>query len=57
MADTLETKKGGKTQPSTFCVEVCKGHLGSCPGCVVDHMAFEDWLKRNYRENGIFVNT
>jgi hypothetical protein len=57
MAETMDTHKDGKTQTSTFCVEVCKGHLGSCLGCVVDHMVFENWLKQNYRENGIFVNT
>jgi len=57
MTETANVEKGGRKQTSSFCVEVCRGRLGSCLECVVDHVAFENWLRRNYRENRIFVNT
>jgi hypothetical protein len=55
MNETSALQKGGKKETSTFCLEVCRGRFGSCLECVVDHVAFENWLKRNYQENEILA--
>jgi len=48
---------GERKLTASFCSEVCRDRLGSCLEGVVDHLAFENWLRRGYHENGIFVNS
>ncbi len=55
--ETENALKGGRKHTASICSEICRDRLVSCLEGVVDHLAFENWLRRSYHENGIFVNS
>ncbi len=57
MMETTNAPRSGKKESTVFCSEVCRSRLRSCLERIIDHVAFEDWLRCGDVEHGIFANS